>query len=398
MNTNPYKVRIIICENGERFPILISSATSLPIRYPNRWILISRRTNNQTSTLERELRTIGFLYWWAEKTGINLDERLATGNGLTAEEINPSLYDWMRKDFTRGRTVNKIAVASDTHRSRLETVREYLLWRIDETLSRFNVEDSRFDRVNIKRDLIKKQFDKDLPSHRLNRRIGLEPTAREHFLKIIQPNHPENPWNNSVKHRNYLLCMMYLTFGLRRAEALKLYLGDINLNGERPTLTVKRRPDDITDPRVHEPKVKTLGRIIPLDQSMVRLLNEYILKNRIKIPNAKKSPFLFLSSTSGKPLSNVAVNNMTWQIIKKHPQFAGILSPHILRHSYNDLLSEVAEKNNIPEHDATEIRNYLCGWTRNSDQGNNYRQRYIKQKSFELSLKHQQRILSKEYT
>jgi hypothetical protein len=54
MNTNPYKVKIIVCENGERLPILISSVTTIPIRFPNRWVLISRRTNNQSSTLERE--------------------------------------------------------------------------------------------------------------------------------------------------------------------------------------------------------------------------------------------------------------------------------------------------------------------------------------------------------
>jgi site-specific recombinase XerD len=396
MTTNPYRVKTIICKNGERLPLLISSTTGLPVRFPNRWVLISRRTNNQTSTLERELRTIGFLYTWAEQANINLDDRLATGNGLTAEEINPCLYDWMRKDFTQSRILKKLSVTSNTHRSRLETIREYLLWRLDETLSRMDVGDSRFDRIQTKRDLIKKQLERDLPSHRLNRRIGLEAELRQYFLKIIQPQHPENPWRKQVRQRNYLLCLLYLTFGLRRAEALKIYLSDVHLNGERPTLTVKRKPDDAIDPRVHEPKVKTLGRIIPLEHTMVRLLNEYILKHRNKIPNAKKSPFLFLSSSTGKPLSSVAINNIIWQITKKHPSFEGVLSPHILRHSYNDLLSEIAEKNNIPEHDAREIRNYLCGWARSSEQGNNYRQRYIKQKSFELSLKHQEYILSQE--
>ncbi|MDF2690819.1 MAG: phage integrase family protein [Gammaproteobacteria bacterium] len=391
---NPFKVKMIVCENGERLPLLLSSMNGLPVRHPNQWIIFSRRINNQTATLERELRTIGYLYWWAKETEINLDECLETGVGLTAEEINPSLYEWMRRDFTNGKSVKKIAVASSTLRSRLETVREYIVWRLENTLSHINVDDQRFDKVKIKIELIKKQFIKDLPCQKINRRIGLEAQLRDRFLQIIHPNHPNNPWNKPVKFRNYLLCLMYLGFGLRRAEALKLYLSDINLNADRPSITVRRRPDDKNDIRMHEPRVKTLGRIIPLNQEMARLLNEFILKHRSKISNAKKSPFLFLASRDGKPLSSIAINNMIWQLIKKHNEFSGVLSPHILRHSYNDFLSEIADKEGIAEHDAIEIRNYLCGWSHNSEQGNNYRQRYIKQRSFDLSLKHQQLIFS----
>lgn len=390
---SPYKVVTTICKNGERLPLLVDTITNIPIRLPNRWLLISRRIKNQASTLEREARTIGYFHWWADIHGIDLELRFKNGNGLTAEEINPSLYDCLRKDFTTGKNVKKIAVAPITHRSRLETVREYVVWSIEQTLSEIDINHKVFDRIAAKRDLILKQFNKDLPSIRANRRIGLEIELRSHFLKIIHPTSIENPWDMSVKFRNYILSLMYLMLGLRRAEALKLYLNDLNLNGVRPTITVKRKPDDINDLRKQEPRVKTLGRIIPLTIDMAKLLNEYIIKYRTKIPNYKKSPFLFLATHTGRPLSLVAVNNIFYQLINRHPAFIGILTPHILRHSYNDLLSEIADEQGLSEHDAVEIRNYLCGWSRFSTQGENYRQRYIQQRAMKLSMSHQEKIL-----
>ena len=392
MLINPYKVHTILCKNGERLPLLIEIAKGIPIRLPNVWLLLSRRVKNQASTLEREARTIGFFHWWADKHGIDLEQRFKSGNGLTAEEINPSLYDWLRKDFTFRRDVKQIAVAPITHRSRLETIRDYVLWQIDQILSSTDINYNKFDYITTKRELISRQFNKDLPSIRLNRRIGLEPKLRQRFLQVIRPDAQDNPWDKSVRHRNYILCLIYLILGLRRGEALKLYLNDINLNGARPTLTVKRKPDDANDTRRQEPRVKTLGRIIPLASDIVKILHEYIIKYRSKIPNAKKSPFLFLSSRTGNPLSLIAVNNIFYQIIKHHHEFKYILTPHILRHSYNDLLSEIADENGLSEHDVIEIRNYLCGWSRLSSQGESYRQRHIQQRAMVLSISHQIKI------
>lgn len=134
--------------------------------------------------------------------------------------------------------------------------------------------------------------------------------------------------------------------------------------------------------------------MIPLNQDIAKLFHEYIIEHRSKIPNAKKNPFLFLASNTGYPLSLMGVNNVFYQIIKKHSEFESVLTPHILRHSYNDLLSEIADEQRLSEHDAIEIRNFLCGWSRFSDQGENYRQRYIKQRAAELSISHQCKIFS----
>ncbi|HLX55227.1 MAG TPA: hypothetical protein VKR58_14890, partial [Aquella sp.] len=299
---NPYKVTTAMCTNGERLPLLTSTVTGLPIRLVNDWLLLSRRIRNQASTLEREARTIGYLHWWADLNKINLEERFESGYVLTSNEINPSLYDWLRRDFSHGKVI-KMAVASSTFRSRLETVRDYILWNMDQTLSIIAHNNSNFEYVATKRDLLIRQFNKDMPSVRINTRIGLEIQLREKLLQIIHPEYIGNPWDQSVRHRNYLICLIYLMLGLRRSEALKLYLSDLNLNGTRTTITVQRKPDDINDPRKNEPRVKTLGRIIPITPELARMINIYIMEYRIHIPNAKKSPFLFLSSKTGNPLS-----------------------------------------------------------------------------------------------
>jgi len=186
---------------------LISSGTSLSCRLPNSWLLFSRRINNQTSTLQREIRTIGFFHWWADIHNINLVERLQTGNGLSSNEINPSLFDWLRKDFTTGKAVKKIAVTTATLRTRLETVRDYILWHLDQTLSRMDINNPLFERVSEKRNLIQRQFNKDLPTVRNNRRIGLDTALLERFLEVIKPTHSENPWYKPVRFRNYMPTM-----------------------------------------------------------------------------------------------------------------------------------------------------------------------------------------------
>ena len=141
---NPYKVTTVMCANGERLPLLTSAATSLPVRLANSWLLLNRRIRNQASTLEREARVIGYLHWWAEIYKINLEERFESGDALTANEINPSLYDWLRRDFTRSRVI-KMVVASSTFRSRLETVRDYILWHMDQALSIASIGEKSFE-------------------------------------------------------------------------------------------------------------------------------------------------------------------------------------------------------------------------------------------------------------
>ena len=113
-------------------------------------------------------------------------------------------------------------------------------------------------------------------------------------------------------------------------------MSDVNVKGRQPSLTIHRRPGDVLDPRANEPAVKTLGRKIPLRVEIAQMLDAFIMRHRPQFPGADMSPFL-LFSIDGHPLSLRSVNAVFERIVECFPQFAGILSPHILRYTYNDM-------------------------------------------------------------
>jgi integrase len=81
----------------------------------------------------------------------------------------------------------------------------------------------------------------------------------------------------------------------------------------------------------------------------------------------------FLSSRGGKSLVIRTVNNMIEQVIQRHPEFKGHLTVHVLRHTYNDMLSERAKALGLSGADEKQVRNYLNDWNPQSNQGDEYR-------------------------
>jgi integrase len=96
----------------------------------------------------------------------------------------------------------------------------------------------------------------------------------------------------------------------------------------------------------------------------------------------------------GQPLSLRGLDKIIAQIIVRHPEFSGVLTPHTLRHTANDSLSEALERNGCSIEEAAEVRNYLMGWSPTSQQGAKYTRRYIEAKAQEILLDHQRRIFS----
>jgi hypothetical protein len=154
---------------------------------------------------------------------------------------------------------------------------------------------------------------------------------------------------------------MLLVFAYLRGEILKLYVSDVNLKGRSPSIRLVRRPGDLRDPRPQEPAVKTLGREIPLSQTIARLLDVFIQYHRPNFSRSDESPFL-LFSADGQPLSLRMVNAITDQIVKRYPEFSGKLTPHVLRYTCNDMLQETAQQDGIDSEAFKQMQNYLNGW------------------------------------
>lgn len=399
-NEISFRVRVSRMADGERLPLVVDHR-GLPLPLANQWALFIRRPQVQANTLIEELRTIAHVYDWAMRRGIDLDERLNSGNGLQPTEL-ATLYQNLRyvRAFGRAAAARRLTdvhgvqvVNSKVHATRVGIARDYLMWGLERTLYRLDINDLRLPAVRERCERLRRQaveFQRPASDGRA-KRVGLDRDQRTRLLEIIHPEHRHNPFMRTVRFRNWVLILLLLTFGFRRGESLKLYVSDVNVRGRRPSLTVHRRPGDPMDTRANEPAVKTLGREVPLSPEMARLLNAYIQQHRPRFPGADASPFLFFSE-EGKPLSLRMVNAIIEQVVRRFPEFFGILSPHVLRYTYNDMLVETARAAGMDGEALKAAQNYLNGWSLDSEQGALYSRRAVEERARELSMAHQ-RIL-----
>jgi integrase len=212
----------------------------------------------------------------------------------------------------------------------------------------------------------------------------------QRLMEISRPGSRENPFQPGSQARNALIIDLLYAVGVRRAELLKSRVSHFVM-GRYPTIRVLRRPDDPEDPRPNQPQAKTRERNLEIGNPLAERLQEYILEDRCRLPNAKKSPFLFLAR-DGKPLALGTLNKLFAQIVVRHPDFSHLLSPHILRHTFNDEFSRIAKAKGLSVEATNDQRNYLNGWSPNSSEGRRYNKRFIAEESQETLLDHQQQI------
>ncbi len=401
-NRRLFRVRVCRMTNGERLPLIVGP-DHLPVPTPNQWMLFLRRPQVQAGTLTDEMRTIAHVHEWAARRGIDLDERFTSGNGLRPDEAN-ALYQNLRYERTLGRRTaarrltdanELVVVAGATQSARVAIARDYLVWGLERTLYRLDIGDPRLAAIRDRCDVLRRQareFRRSVSERRPDR-IGLNDEQRMRLLEVIHPEFKGNPFTRPVRFRNWVFILLLLTFGYRRGEALKIYVTDVNVRGRKPHIVVRRRPDDPNDFRANEPAVKTLGRDIPLDPTMADLLSRYIQHHRSQFPNADTSPFLFMSE-DGKPLSLRSTNYMFERVESMYPEFAGVLSPHVMRYTYNDMLDATMSAAKMDANAKKAAQNYLNGWRLTSEQGAQYARRANEERAREISLEHQRRLFS----
>ena len=89
---NPYVLRTLVLESGERLPMLIRRADGLPLYEPNLYALTVLRARNRASaTLEQALRAVMVLHQTLDSLGIDLQERLSKGRVLELGEVDAIL-------------------------------------------------------------------------------------------------------------------------------------------------------------------------------------------------------------------------------------------------------------------------------------------------------------------
>ncbi|HML44353.1 tyrosine-type recombinase/integrase [Chenggangzhangella methanolivorans] len=379
----PFSVKLLRFRNGERFPAVVDCRGLLAAQ-PNVYALLSLRPREQAAaTSEQRLRAVCTALNWAESRALNFKARIETFELLSSYEVE-DLKDALRVSAraTKGQGAKSVVGAAQFV-DRCHAVRDYVAWHAKTALQRIRVGDPRLGEARLCLDRFIKMMNDGLPRSGKSDKVVVGDGALQAMLAAAAPGCDENPFQTQHQHRNFALLLLYYETGMRRGEALKLKGQDLNLQGENPSVTVARRPDDADDRRRVAPQVKTLGRTIPITKHLAHALRVWITEHRTdarRYPDARRTPFVFVSR-AGQALGLRTVNDMYELLRKRVAGLPAELTTHANRHAANSRFSAGSKELGWNDAETALARNYHFGWVKGSDQGVHYNKEYVRKMS-----------------
>ena len=229
---------------------------------------------------------------------------------------------------------------------------------------------------------------------------ALSDAAYERLMEVIEPTHPGNPFRDArTAERNALAIHLLADLGVRRGELLGIQVTDIDW--QERTIAIHRRPDDPHDPRMHQPRTKTLARTVPLSDKLIERLHGYVMKARRNTRGSNGHRYLLVAhrkdATEGQPLS-ISGLNKTFEALRGCDPLLSGLHPHALRHDWNRRFSEAMDgkpKSRRPSKaEEEQIRNHQMGWLPGSKSAGRYDRRHIVKKARDASEALQRKLAS----
>ncbi|WP_438390483.1 tyrosine-type recombinase/integrase [Caballeronia sp. DA-9] len=118
--------------------------------------------------------------------------------------------------------------------------------------------------------------------------------------------------------RSVAIVAMFLGTGITAAECRQLGVDDLNVDGLRPDVYVKKR-----GPRI--------ARRVPLEPFCIDILREYVLaRKNIACPTS----YLFIATGTGKPMKDDTLGKSVRNALEKIKVTAADMSPRLLRNTY----------------------------------------------------------------
>lgn len=216
MAQNPYVVRLVVLQSGERLPMLCSRASGIPLHEPTLYTLtVLRARNRSSSTIQQALRSVMVLYLVLDGLKIDLGQRFQDGRLLDLGEIEQIVrrcrepIDGMVVDEPAGGAASHPKVASlekgrmrstaamtqaevdhQTAAIRIRYIRAYLEWSTSSQLLKWGQKNALYAGLKTALELVLRALDERAPgaSHRntLGDRMGLPPEALARLLNCIQ--------------------------------------------------------------------------------------------------------------------------------------------------------------------------------------------------------------------
>jgi integrase len=411
-----YQIKVTKFSNGERYPLLLNSDGHAEW-YPTLFITTQARNASRASnTMIVMLGCIRILLAWCASRDVSLTQRFVNRQWLRVGEIE-SIFEYTQRRLVPEDTSAKVAVtlaansrgalpratkpaprvSSASHYMRLTYIAQYLYWLA------FTVLEGKRDHASSERDSkaimemrIRLEAHRPIgrPKSRIQGQRGLAKNSLEALLDTIRPGSHLNPFEHDVQGRNEIVVHLLNALGTRASELLQIKTTDFDFVHNE--VVIGQRRNDPTDPRIHEPVPKTLDRRLGVNSELIRAVHDYILRDRRRFEAARRHEFLLVTHRKGpfqgKPLTQRGLNKIFETIRKAQPELLRDLHPHILRHTANDLFSELAEREKIPEAREEQLRSYKFGWKYGSGTARSYTRRYIEREANQLSLKMQQRF------
>lgn len=407
---------------GSRRFVALVGDHEIPVRPLANAFIYDYFLNASFSTKVRCAQELKLVLEYFSSISIDIEGRVASGSFLTASEVS-AFYGVMRLRKEAFGSLDKVAciptspsskfirnamsaslfvsnkVDSDTTAGRVRTLRKFIAYlyeyfhgdRAAESLA------LRFDAM-IVRLRSKERYSNNKPtitnsSVTLSEKV-IPDKAYDEFHEIIQPSSKRNPFTAS-RLRNYLILSVIDQAGIRRSEACKLKISDCLFHGNGNKIKVYSSPDDPTDPRLNRPD-KKIGRphLSGIEPSLMKEIAYYIKHVRSTFERAKDHDFIFVSEkdthrTAGLPLTRNMVNHM----MSKVSVVIGFkINPHLLRHKWNERLSEKGDVKGIDRQRIEDMRTNAMGWQPNSKMGRVYNEKHEQMAAAKLMTEHQESI------
>jgi len=429
---------------GERHPLVISCASGLPLFSPSIWLTAHRRTAGlAVGTLANNAQTLASVYNWAETRGIRLDERFLMGDFLSGWEVS-DLAEYLRAEIrTQSRSSQKVVrfrsaepmrepmlmatVTPPVGNYRLDIAASFLYWLSTQTAHRLKNLGKTVEGETAEKE--RDEMASGLRCHKqtamrrnsLLHRQAPEPEVITRLLEVVKVDHPDNPWADppmlveklldaqavgkqteakryqtiltaklAIRLRNKLIVHLLFHLGLRRGEMLGLKARD--LRGS--FLWVLRHPDDPEEIRQNAPNTKTRDRKLSVNSGLQIMWLDYVSLVREKFPLARKHPYVIVNHRDGNPLCFPGLA----KIFDDLGRVAGLpknLTPHHLRHAWNDKFSDLADEQDMDEAREVQIRAELMGWNPGSPRPTAmaYLRRKTKRRAQDISLQLQEDMM-----
>lgn len=376
--------------NGERMPLLLGQDL-VALYYPTLFATSQvRNASESVSSMRAQLDSIKLLYVWALGRDIDLEARFASRaylNGFEIEDLSRFVgekrcaahrsYVGATSRLRDGKLYEKRRSAGSRYRH-LMFLQHYIRWlseRLSEAAPGPVGPEARSD-IEEMLALLKAIRPRKPSGSRLSARMGLTLNDQRELVAACSARTAAPSIYPDIQQRDELIVQLLLGLGARAGELLSLKVADFDFVANE--VVIVRRPDDPEDPRQNQPSVKTCDRRLPVSDELIRLVYDYITGPRRRFRLAKRHGFLLVVHRSGpyqgKPISARSLDKVLTRVGLQ----CGIpgLTPHVLRHTANERLSELMDEQNISGVREEQMRSYAMGWREGSGTAATYTRRH----------------------